>query len=187
MTKVERKKEYSRILLQKNGKVSKKDKEFMWDEFQQFYYDLEWLNKHKGLRVGKHSRFDNVCFFVKNKKTKVWVEIGTSKLLSANPKRDRINHTLRLLINDQVKAVRMDANEVGNTQLHVDHIYAFWKLVRDWVKKENISFDNLYHLVNSTGEKFTNSDINLSWVLYHADYATMEMLPIRDNLKKGGR
>ena len=185
MTKVARKAEYKRIIDAGNP-ISKADKLFMWDEFGEYYYDLGWLYTHKNLKIGKHRTYENNCFFIKSKITGEWVEVGTTKLLSANPIKDRVNHTLRQLVRPQIEGFREANNGYG---MHVDHVKPFWKLVTKWliVKTKFNTLEDLEPIISEDGSQFTKNKLNKSWVTYHKKKARLQVLTKEDNLSKGGK
>jgi hypothetical protein len=136
------------------------------------------------LSIRKHTTRNNVCFLIQHKKTKEWCEIGTNKLLSANPRRDTVNQILRDIVTSQITSFRNEVGEAYNKKVHIDHVKPFWKLVNKWMSKNGYTHDSLY-------TELKNGDLPLhikqSWFKYHKKKAELQVLSVSDNLSKGGK
>ena len=94
-------------------------------------------------------------------------------------------HALRKLVDDQVEEFRVaHAATRPCDDAHVDHIYEFLYLTRDWATQV-MGLANVDQVpirrIAAGGAELANPDHARSWQDYHRQHATLRWLPPREN------
>jgi hypothetical protein len=84
--------------------------------------------------------------------------------------------TARKLVRDQ-----MHETESGQ---HCDHVIFFTHLLFDWFVSTNISLDDVQFVGHGTERRFSDENLNKSWIDYHREHALLRVITKEENMAR---
>lgn len=73
---------------------------------------------------------------------------------------------------------------IPSNDVHVDHVYPFALLLRDWLKQAGLAYEDIQVINLGTINKLLDPLIEESWRKYHREHARLQILSSAANLAK---
>jgi hypothetical protein len=191
-----------RQILALSGAFSHDDKQFMLDVLK-LRYPTKRINKNTIIdkKIGE-GKFDR-RFYYSTDKGKTWHDFSYKKAFESQEAIDRENviKAFRLEVREQIEAFKVKALKKDmsfwlfrNEQIHVDHVYPFHLLLKDFLSSQGLELNEVstvkQDLVTPTGVPIRGLADQLlakKWKKYHKKKATLQLLLDKENLSKGGK
>lgn len=133
------------------------------------------------IKIAQHAVDANYCYTFNGEEHSYQTAIQCVGHLDEEQRRKKgiikkFKSTARKLVQDQML--------VQDSAEHCDHVVFFTHLLYDWFLGTNISLDEIQFIGQGTERRFSNEELNQSWIDYHREHAVLRVISKEDNMAR---